>query len=121
MATKNKAARRKRIKRGIRSKIKGTPQRPRLAVFRSNKEIYCQLINDVEGKTLVGASSLSKEVKENNSDKTKSEISKLVGLEIARRAKDAGFETVVFDRGGYKYHGRVAHLAAGAREGGLNF
>jgi large subunit ribosomal protein L18 len=121
MSSKENKIRRDRVRKGIRKKIRGTASRPRLAVFRSNKEIYAQIINDEEGKTLAGASSLSKEIKEAIADKNKSEASKHVGIEIARRAKEAGIEVVVFDRGGYKYHGRVKALAEGAREGGLNF
>ncbi len=121
MARIENRARRERIRKGIRKKIRGTAERPRLAVFRSNKEIYVQVINDDDGKTIAGASSLTKAVKEDVSDKSKSEVSKLVGLEIARRAKEAGVEVVVFDRSGYRYHGRVKALAEGAREGGLNF
>ena len=117
----DKSKRREKIRKGIRKRIHGTAARPRLAVFRSNKEIYVQVINDDEGKTLAGASSMTKVVKEECADKNKSEVSKQVGLEIARRAKAAGIETVVFDRGGFKYHGRVKALAEGAREGGLTF
>lgn len=118
MATLDKSARRHRIKKGIRKRISGTSERPRLAVFRSNKEIYVQLIDDVNARTIVGTSSRSKGVEVTG---TKTEISRQVGLEIARRAKEAGVESVVFDRGGYKYHGRVKALADGAREGGLIF
>ena len=122
MAIKGKSARRERIRKGIRKKIRGTAQRPRLAVFRSNKEIYCQLINDVDGKTIAGASSRSKEVTDASADgSTKSDVSRLVGQAVARRAKEAGVEAVIFDRGGYKYHGRIKALAEGAREGGLQF
>ena len=121
MARKDNRTRREKIRKGIRKKIRGTASRPRLAVFRSNKEIYVQVINDDEGRTLAGASSLTKEVKDGSDGKNKSEVSKEVGLEIARRAKAAGIETVIFDRGGYKYHGRVKAVAEGAREGGLNF
>ena len=96
-----------------------TTARPRLTVFRSNKEIYVQIINDVERKTLAGASSRLKEIAEAGGSKT--EVSKKVGMEIAKRAKEAGIDTVVFDRNGFKYHGRIKALADGAREGGLNF
>ncbi|MEM7036757.1 MAG: 50S ribosomal protein L18 [Bacteroidota bacterium] len=119
MAVKTKSARRARIKKGIRKKIRGTADRPRLSVFRSNKEIYVQVINDVDRKTLAGASSRIKEIAAEGG--TKSEVSKRVGLEIAKRAKEAGVETVIFDRNGFKYHGRVKALAEGAREGGLTF
>jgi large subunit ribosomal protein L18 len=88
-------------------------------VFRSNKEIYAQIINDVEMRTLVGASSRSKEFGEREG--TKIDVSRKVGMEIARLAKEAGIEQVVFDRNGFKYHGRIKALAEGVREGGLNF
>jgi large subunit ribosomal protein L18 len=119
MATLDKAGRRARIKKGMRKRINGTPQRPRLAVFRSNKEIYAQIVDDVAARTIGGTSSRSKALA--GSAGTKSEISRKVGLEIARIAKEAGVETVVFDRGGFQYHGRVKALAEGAREGGLIF
>lgn len=121
MARKDNKSRRERIRKGIRKKIRGTAECPRLAVFRSNKEIYVQVINDDDGKTLAGASSRTKVVQGEVAEKSKSEVSKMVGLEIARRAKEAGVEVVVFDRGGYRYHGRVKALAEGAREGGLTF
>ena len=107
----------KRHKR-VRGKISGTPERPRLNVFRSNTNIYAQVIDDVTGKTLVSASSLEKGFEGKGSD---CEAAKKVGLAVAERAKAAGIETVVFDRGGYVYHGRVQALAEGAREGGLQF
>ena len=111
------AQRLKRHKR-VRGKISGTPERPRLNVFRSNTNIYAQVIDDVTGKTLVSASSLEKGFEGKGSD---GEAAKKVGLAVAERAKAAGIETVVFDRGGYVYHGRVQALAEGAREGGLQF
>ena len=111
------AQRLKRHKR-VRSKISGTPERPRLNVFRSETNIYAQIIDDVAGKTLVSASSLEKGFA---CDSTKSDAAKQVGQMVAERAKAAGITTVVFDRGGYVYHGRVAALAEGAREGGLEF
>lgn len=114
-----KSSRRERIRNGIRKKIQGTSERPRLAVYRSNKEIYAQVIDDVKGVTIAGASSLIKEINAAGGDK--STKSKLVGQEIAKRAKEKGVEAVVFDRGGYKYHGRVKALAESAREAGLNF
>lgn len=117
MAEINRLKRRIRLRKSIRSKISGTAERPRLSVYRSNKEIYAQVINDVEGKTLASFSSMKLEDKKG----TKTEISKQVGLELAKAAKEAGIESVVFDRGGYLFHGRVAALAAGAREGGLKF
>lgn len=119
MAIKNKSIRRARIKDGIRKKIRGTTERPRLSVYRSNKEIYVQIIDDVKRVTLIGTSSRAKEIL--GQEGTKSDISRLVGLEIAKRAKEAGLELVVFDRNGFKFHGRVKALAEGAREGGLKF
>jgi large subunit ribosomal protein L18 len=114
-----KQERRQRIKYRIRKKISGTPERPRLCVFRSNKNIFAQLIDDVSGKTLVATSSRVKEISEKKV--TKIEQAALVGKAIAEKAKAAGYETVVFDRNGYLYHGRVKSLAEAAREGGLNF
>ena len=111
------AQRLKRHKR-VRGKISGTPERPRLNVFRSETNIYAQIIDDVAGKTLVSASSLEKNF---NCDGTKTDAAKMVGQLVAERAKAAGITTVVFDRGGYVYHGRVQALAEGAREGGLEF
>ena len=104
--------------RRVRGKISGTPERPRLNVFRSETNIYAQIIDDVAGKTLVSASSLDKAFDGRGSN---CEGAKKVGLMVAERAKAAGITTVVFDRGGYVYHGRVAALAEGAREGGLEF
>lgn len=115
----SKTARRTRIRRGIRSKISGTPERPRLAIFRSNKSIYAQLVDDVNGVTIAGASTDVEGIKDQEGNK--SDLSRLVGMEIAKRAKEKGIEAVVFDRSGYKYHGRVKALAEGAREGGLTF
>ena len=111
------AQRLKRHKR-VRGKISGTPERPRLNVFRSETNIYAQIIDDVAGKTLVSASSLDKAFEGNGSNCV---AAKKVGLMVAERAKAAGITTVVFDRGGYVFHGRVAALAEGAREGGLEF
>jgi len=110
-----KEQKRQRIHLRIRKKLKGSADRPRLAVYRSNKEIYCQLINDLSGETIAAAS--SKDVKSGN----KSERATAVGKAIADIAKKASIETVVFDRGGYLYHGRVKALAEGARENGLKF
>ena len=109
----NKIERRIKIKFRIRKKIVGTAERPRLSVFRSNKQIYAQVINDLTGTTI--ASSLGFE------KMNKTEQAKKVGLLLAEKAKAAGVESVVFDRNGYLYHGRVQSLADGAREGGLNF
>ena len=102
----------------VRGKISGTPERPRLNVFRSNANIYAQIIDDVNGVTLVSASTLDKEFEGAAGN---CEAAKKVGLVLAERAKAKGIEQVVFDRGGYIYHGRVAALAEGAREGGLDF
>lgn len=111
------AQRRKRHKR-VRGRISGTPECPRLNVFRSETNMYAQIIDDVSGRTLVSASSLDKTLEGRGSN---CEAAKKVGLLLAERAKAAGITTVVFDRGGYVYHGRVAALAEGAREGGLQF
>ena len=111
------AQRQKRHKR-VRAKVFGTTQRPRLNVFRSEKNIYAQIIDDVAGNTLVSASSLEKDF---SCEGTKTDAAKQVGVNVAERAKAKGIENVVFDRGGYLYHGRVAELAEGAREGGLEF
>lgn len=113
----NKTLRRQKIRFGIRKKIAGTSQKPRLSVFRSNTDIYVQLIDDVAGKTLAAASSKDKDISAQKG--TKSEKSKLVGQAIARKATALGLSSVVFDRGGYLYHGRVKNVAEGAREGGL--
>ncbi len=118
--TKKKNLRRARIRRGIRSKIEGTAERPRMSVFRSNRDIYVQLINDMQGHTLVAASSRDADMQANNKLK-RVEQSKKVGEKVAQLAKEAGITRVVFDRGGYLYHGRVKALADGAREGGLQF
>ena len=109
-----------RLKRHVRvrGKISGTPERPRLNVFRSNANIYAQIIDDVNGVTLVSANTLEKDFEGAAGN---CEAAKKVGAVLAERAKAKGIETVVFDRGGYVYHGRVAALAEGAREGGLEF
>ncbi|MDN5212341.1 50S ribosomal protein L18 [Fulvivirgaceae bacterium BMA12] len=114
----SKDQRRLRIRRSIRKKISGTPDNPRLSVYKSNTAIYAQLIDDTKGHTLTQASSveLSKDKKNINIDD-----SKKVGLSLAERAKASGIEKVVFDRSGYQYHGKVKALAEGAREGGLKF
>jgi large subunit ribosomal protein L18 len=114
-----KVARRTRIKYGIRQKISGTAQKPRLSVFRSNTDIYAQLIDDENGVTLAAASSKDKDVAAQKGNKT--ELSKLVGAALAKKATALGLATCVFDRGGYLYHGRVKAVADGAREGGLKF
>ncbi len=115
--TKNE--RRLRIKSRIRKVVSGTETRPRLAVFRSNKEIYAQLVDDVSGKTLAAASSRDKDIVKSKGNKT--EVATLVGKSVAEKAMKAGVETISFDRGGYLYHGRVKSLAEGAREAGLKF
>lgn len=117
--SKNKKTyRRYRIKMRIRRNLNGTPEMPRLSVFRSNKQIYAQIIDDSNGHTLVSASSLIKGSEEKVS---KTDQAKQVGQEIATRAKEAGIEKVVFDRNGYLYHGRIKALAEAARESGLKF
>lgn len=114
----SKIERRQRIKYRIKKTVSGTAQKPRLAVFRSNSEIYAQIIDDIKGVTLVAASSRDKDLKASG---TKTEKAKQVGEAIAKKALAAGIETISFDRGGYLYHGRVKSLAEGAREGGLKF
>lgn len=111
-----KVQRRKRIKLGIRRKISGTAERPRLSVFRSNRAIYAQLINDIKGETVAAVSS-----KELGKSVLNVESSKEVGKKLAEKAKAAGLDTVVFDRNGYPYHGRVKAFAEGVREGGIKF
>ncbi|NNE76129.1 MAG: 50S ribosomal protein L18 [Pricia sp.] len=111
--------RKRRIRRRIRKVSSGTSERPRLSVFRSNNEIYVQVINDTEGKTLVAVSSRDKEFSKTKG--TKTEIANLVGKAVAEKCKEAGIDKVAFDRGGNLYHGRVKSLAEGAREAGLNF
>ena len=105
----------------VRKKISGTPEMPRLCVYRSNKSIYAQVIDDTKGVTLVSASTLDADIKAQLVEVDKSGAAKLVGKLVAERAINAGIKDVVFDRGGYVYTGRVAALAAGAREAGLNF
>lgn len=115
-----KSARRNRIQLRIRKTIKGTSEKPRLSIYRSNKEIYAQVIDDVNGKTLVAASSRDKEIADAKAENKMSEA-QLVGKLVGERAKKAGVSTIGFDRSGYLYHGRVKSLADGAREAGLNF
>lgn len=114
-----KLERRQKIRYNIRKKVAGTTQKPRLSVFRSNADIYVQLIDDSQGVTLAAASSREKDIAAQKG--TKLEKSKLVGASIARKAQELGITTVVFDRGGNLYHGRVKNVAEGAREGGLQF
>ena len=115
----SKDSRRLKIRKRIRSKVSGTEQRPRLSVFRSNKEIYAQIIDDVTGKTIGSASSRDKDIA--SASGNKAEKASLVGKALAEKAKKAGIDVVSFDRGGYLYHGRVKSLAEGAREAGLKF
>ena len=105
----------------VRKKVYGTPERPRLCVFRSLKAIYAQVVDDAQGHTIAAASSLEPEIKSSGSGLSKTEVSKIVGKAIADRTKSAGASSVVFDRGGYLYHGRVKALAEAAREEGLVF
>ena len=111
-----KIERRQKIKYRVRNKVSGTSERPRLSVFRSNKQIYAQIIDDLKGTTLAAASSLGIQEKMN-----KKEQAARVGELIAKRAQEAGITTVVFDRNGYLYHGRVKEIAEAARNGGLKF
>ncbi|MBS4055822.1 MAG: 50S ribosomal protein L18 [Bacteroidetes bacterium] len=120
MAIKNKKdERRNSIKKRVRKIVRGSAERPRLTVFRSNKQIYAQLIDDDQGKTLVAAGSIVKEAEASKMNKI--EQAKMVGKLVAEKALAAGIESVVFDRNGYLYHGRVKSLAEAAREGGLKF
>jgi large subunit ribosomal protein L18 len=128
MRPEKKVEARLRRKKRVRKKIFGYPERPRVSVFRSHKHIYAQIINDVEGHTLVALSSLSPEVrakieelKSKGEIKGKVDVARLVGRMLAEKAKAKGITKVVFDRNGYKYHGRVKALAEGLREGGLQF
>ncbi len=114
-----KEIRRKGIQKRIRKTVSGTNERPRLSVFRSNKQIYAQLIDDNSGTTLVSANSAESEIAGKKAPKV--ELAKMVGMAVANKAIQAGITAVVFDRGGYLYHGRVKSLAEGAREGGLKF
>ena len=116
--SKKTILKRNKIKKRIRKVVFGTNNQPRLTVFRSNKEIYAQIINDIEGKTIAYASSRNQKAKKNSS---KSEISKEVGKILAEKAISLGIKSVRFDRGGYLYHGSVKNLAEGAREVGLKF
>tara|TARA_B100000575_G_scaffold231565_1_gene192710 strand:+ start:1089 stop:1445 length:357 start_codon:yes stop_codon:yes gene_type:complete len=117
--SKKKVLKRSKIRKRIRKIVVGTSNQPRLSVFRSNKEIYAQLIDDLTGNTLASASSRDKDIKKGSL--TRSEISKLVGMSLGNKAVKAGLGKVGFDRGGYLYHGRVKSLADGAREAGLKF
>lgn len=119
MALDPKVIRRQKLRWRIRTNIKGTATKPRLSVFRSNKDIYAQLIDDTTGTTLAASNSRAKDIAAQPG--TKIEKSMMVGKAIAQKAKDLGIEACVFDRGGYLYHGRVKSVADGAREGGLKF
>lgn len=119
MNGKVKTARRQRIRFNIRKNVSGTTSKPRLSVFRSNTDIYAQLIDDTKGVTIAAASTKDKDIKAQTG--TKIEKSKLVGAAVARKAVELGVKEVIFDRGGYLYHGRVKSVADGAREGGLQF
>jgi large subunit ribosomal protein L18 len=110
---------RNRIRRSIRNKIKGTAEKPRLAIFRSNKNIVAQIVNDESGVTMVAISTDTKALKEEKG--SKSDISRKAGEVLGKKAMEAGISNVVFDRGGYQYHGRVKAFAEGARNGGLKF
>jgi len=112
---------RKRRQRRVRKKITGTAERPRLNIYRSLDNIFVQVIDDDKGHTLVSASTIDNEVVPQIEGKTKQEAARIVGQVVAERAKNVGIENVVFDRGGFRYHGRVAALAEGAREAGLKF
>ncbi|MCU0463072.1 MAG: 50S ribosomal protein L18 [Anaerolineae bacterium] len=118
---KQKREGRERRHARVRARVEGSSERPRLNIYRSVANIYAQVIDDTVGRTLVSASSIDTEVAPQVEGKTKSEVAKIVGQIVAQRAKDAGITKVVFDRGGFRYHGRVAALAEGAREGGLEF
>jgi len=118
---KKQSAQLDRRHKRIRSRVSGTAERPRLNVYRSLTNIYAQVIDDLSGQTLASASTIDSAVAAQLTGKNKVEAAKIVGQMVAERAKAAGISAVVFDRGGYQYHGRVAALAEGAREGGLNF
>lgn len=117
---KFKKERRNRIRRRIRSTIRGTAERPRLAIYKSNKHVYLQLINDLEARTLVGVSSMSQSLKDQLNGKPAKEMAGVLGEELAKAAKEKGIDKAVFDRSGYKYHGIVKEAAEAARKGGLN-
>ncbi|MBL8146095.1 MAG: 50S ribosomal protein L18 [Anaerolineae bacterium] len=116
-----KREQRERRHRRVRARVMGTAERPRLNVFRSLSNIYAQVIDDKAGNTLVSASTVDREIAKQVEGKSKIESAKIVGQALAERAKAAGISQVVFDRGGYRYHGRIAALAEGARAGGLEF
>ena len=115
-----KQERRNKIRRRIRSTIRGTAERPRLCIYKSNKHIYLQLINDRESATLLSVSTQSPDLKKDLKDKESVDAAKIVGMALAEAAKDKGIKKAVYDRSGYKYHGIVKAAAEGAREGGLD-
>ncbi|MTI71180.1 MAG: 50S ribosomal protein L18 [Firmicutes bacterium] len=116
-----KNERRKKRHLRMRNKVQGTPDRPRLNVYKSAKHMYAQIIDDMAGKTIISASTLDKELQKNLESTGNKEAAREVGKKVAELAKEKGIETVIFDRGGYIYHGRVKELAEGAREAGLKF
>lgn len=118
---KRKEERRNKIRRRIRSTIRGTAERPRLSIYKSNKHVYAQLIDDLAGNTLAAASTQTDAIESDIKDKTKSEGAKVVGAHLAKVAQENGINKAVFDRSGYKYHGVIKSLAEGAREAGLDF
>jgi len=119
--TKTPRAARQRRHIRVRKTVAGTPERPRLAVFRSLNHIYAQIIDDTAGHTLAAASDLEKDVRSALDGKKKAEVATLVGQSVAKKAKEAGIRAVVFDRGGFRYHGRVKALAEAVRKGGVSF
>lgn len=119
--TTKKRLRRDKIRRRIRATIRGTADRPRLGVYKSNKHVYAQLVDDLRGQTLVSASTQSSEIAGEMEGKTRKESAEVVGRYLAELADDKGIAKAVFDRSGYKYHGVIKALAKGAREGGLDF
>jgi len=121
MAAKSRSAARIRRHLRVRKRVSGTTERPRLSVFRSVNEIYAQVINDLDGNTLTSASSIDTDLRAKMAGLKKSDQAKLVGQTVAERAKNKGINAVVFDRGGFRYTGRIKALADGAREGGLEF
>jgi len=121
MATQDKIESRDRRRRRIRKRVEGDSSRPRLTVFRSNKHIYAQVIDDIANRALVAVSTATKALASELQGQKKSDAAKLVGIAIAKACTEKGIMQVVFDRNGYAYHGRVSALAEGAREGGLEF
>ncbi|SMO93668.1 50S ribosomal protein L18 [Fodinibius sediminis] len=119
--TTKKRLRRDKIRRRIRSTIRGTAERPRLSVYKSNKHVYARLVDDLTGQTLASASTQSETLADEIGELTKKESAEIVGKHLAQLAEDKGIDKAVFDRSGYKYHGVIKALAEGAREGGLDF